>query len=122
MGFEMPKMPVETKPFSLGVLAGAVLVAWVGFGGLNWKTSSAADRISKQEAEKAVVVAYAQICSAQFSKAGNLPIRLASLEKTDRWSRGEVLVKGGWATMTGSKEPIYGVSQACADLLLPEKK
>ncbi|MBI2319123.1 MAG: hypothetical protein HYU75_19530 [Betaproteobacteria bacterium] len=121
MEFKMPKMPADTKPFSLGALAGAVLIAWVGFSGLGWKTSSAADRLIKQQAENAVIVAYARICSAHFSSASNLPVRLAVLEKTERWSRGDVLVKGGWATMAGSTEPIYGVSQACADLLLPEK-
>lgn len=121
MEFKMPEMPVETKPFSLGALAGAALISWVGFSGLGWMSSGTADRLIKQKAEAAVVVAYSRICSAQFSSASNLPVRLAALEKTDRWSRGDVLVKGGWATMAGSTEPIYGVSQACADLLLPEK-
>lgn len=118
---ELPKMPVETKPFALGAVAGAVLISWVGFSGLGWMSSSTADRLIKQQADNAIVVAYARICSAQFSSASNLPVRLAALEKTDRWSRGDVLAKGGWATMAGSTEPTYGVSQACADLLIPEK-
>jgi len=121
MEFKLPKLPAETKPFCVGALAGAVLISWVGFGAMGWKLNSTADGLAKAQAEKAVIAAYAQICSSQFSAANDLPFRIATLGKTDRWSRGDVIAKAGWATMAGSKEPIYGVSQACADLLIPEK-
>ena len=120
MEFKMPKWPAETAPFSMGAVAGALLISWIGISGLGWMSGSDADRLAKQQSEHAVVEAYALICNAQYKAADNFPVRLAALGKTDRWSRGDVLVKGGWATMVGSKEPIYGVSQACADLLIPE--
>ncbi len=121
MEFKMPNLPEGTKPFSLGALAGAALLVWVGFDGLGWKTSGNVNTLAKKQAEAAVVAALAPICSAQFKTAANFPVQLAALEKTDRWSRGAVLVKDGWATMPGSKEPAQGVAQACADLLIPEK-
>jgi len=121
MEFKLPQLPAETKPFCVGALAGAVLISWVGFGSMGWKLNSAAERLAKTQEESAVIAAYAQICSARFSAAANLPVRLVELEKTDRWKRGEVIVNAGWATMAGSKEPVYGVSQACADLLMHEK-
>lgn len=121
MEFKLPALPKETNPFCLGVLAGAIVVAWVGFDALGWKTASAAETLSKRHSEEAVVAAYAHICDARFSSAKDLPVRLAELEKSERWSRGDVLAKTGFATMIGEKEPTQGVSQACADLLLPVK-
>ncbi len=109
------------KPFFLGAVTGAVLFAWLGFSAFGWKTDGKSEMLGKQQAERAVVTAYAQICSAQFNAAKDFPDRLATLQKSERWSRGDVVAKGGWATMYGTKEPMQGVSQACADLLIPEK-
>ena len=122
MEFKMPKLPEDTKPFCLGALAGALVLSWAGFSQMGWKLNSTADTLAQKQADNAVATAYARICSAQFKSAQNLPVRLAALEKTDRWSRGDALVKDGWATMSGSTEPSQGVAQACADLLLPEKQ
>jgi hypothetical protein len=116
------KMPVGTKPFCLGALAGAVLVAWVGFDALGWKTSSTAEANSKRNAETAVASAFASICSEQFKKSNEFSVHLAALQKSERYSRGDIVAKGGWATMAGSKEPQPGVAQLCADLLVPEKR
>ena len=109
------------KPFALGAVTGAVLFAWLGFSALGWKTDGKSEMLGKQQAERAVVSAYAQICSTQFSGAKDAQTNLATLKKAERWSRGDVVTKGGWATMYGAKEPMQGVSQACADLLIPEK-
>ena len=118
----MPKMHKDTIPFSLGALAGAVLITWVGFDALGWKTQGASEDLVKRQADVAVIAAYARICSVQFKGAKDFPERLAALQKSERYSRGDVLAKAGFATMPGEKEPIYGVSQACADLLIPEKR
>ena len=109
------------KPFFLGAAVGAVLFVWLGFSALGWKTEGKSEMLGKQQAERAVVSAYAQLCSAQFKAAKDAEARLAVLQKSERWSRGDVVTKGGWATMYGAKEPMQGVAQACADLLIPEK-
>ena len=121
MDFKLPEIPKETKPFLLGALAGAVLIAWIGFDLGGWKTGGTSERLAKRQADSAVVAAHARICSVQFNSAKNLPARLAELQKTERWSRGAVVTKGGFATMPGEKEPTQGVSEACAELLIPEK-
>jgi hypothetical protein len=121
MAFTMPKMHKDTNPFCLGALAGALLLGWVGFDALHWKTESATESIAKRRAELAVVDAFAHICSAQFSDAKNVTVRLDDLKKADRYARGDLVAKAGFATMTGEKEPTSGVSQACAELLVPEK-
>jgi hypothetical protein len=121
MDFKIPSIPAGTKPFCLGALAGAVLVAWVGFDALGWKSSSTAEGLSKRNAETAVASALASICSEQFKKGSQFSVQLAALAKTPRYSRGDVLAKNGWATMAGSKDPHPGVAQLCAELLVPEK-
>jgi len=121
MEFKMPELPAGTKPFCLGALAGAAVLVWTGFDALGWKLNSAAETLANRKAEAAVVAAYASICRAQFSTGADFSARLAALNKVERYSRGEMVAKGGWATMSGSKEPQSGVAQACAELLLPEK-
>jgi hypothetical protein len=115
-------LPAGWKPFSLGALAGAIAITWVGFDALGWKTKSAAANLANNQASAAVVAAQAAICDAQFRKQPDFTARVAALEKTERYSRGELISKGGWATMPGSKEAGQNVGQACAELLIPDKK
>jgi len=121
MEFKMPQLPAGTKHFCLGALAGAAVLGWAGFDALGWKLNSAAQALANKKAEAAVVSAYASICRAQFSKGVDFSKRLAALDKVERYSRGELVAKGGWATMSGNTEPQAGVAQECAELLLPAK-
>lgn len=118
----LPALHKDTKPFVLGAVAGAILIVWTGFDAMGWKTANASDTLVKRGADAAVIAAYARVCSAQFRSGGkDLDARLAALQKTERYSRGDVIGKAGYATMAGEKEPTQGVAQACADLLIPEK-
>ena len=121
MTFKMPELPAGWKPFSLGALAGAALLAWVGFDALGWKLNSAAETLATRKADAAVVSAFASICRDQFVKGADYSVRLEALNKIERYSRGDAVAKAGWATMTGAKEPRSGVAQECAELLIPAK-
>lgn len=118
----MVTLPAGWKPFSLGALVGAVIITWTGFDALGWKTASTADSLGKRQADVAVVKALASICDAQARKEANFAVRIAALEKTERYSRGDEVTKAGWATMPGAKEPNREVGQACAELLIPAPK
>ena len=118
----MVALPAGWKQFSLGAIAGAVVITWTGFDALGWKTGSAAETLGKRQADTAVVAALASVCAAQFRKEAGFSGRLAALEKVERYSRGEVISKGGWANLAGTAEPNREVGQACAELLTPEKK
>jgi hypothetical protein len=111
----------DTKPFLLGALAGAVLLGFVGFQLVGWKSPTAAEKLARSQSDAAVATVLGKICSVQFNRAANLPERLAELQKTERWSRSDVIVKAGFATMPGEKEPANGVAEACANLLVTEK-
>src|SRR5688500_18290153 len=121
MEFKMPELPAGWKPFSYGAVAGAVLAVWVGFDALGWKSNSTAENFASRKAEAAVVTALASICREQFMKGADYTARLAALDKVDRYARGDVVAKAGWATMIGAKEPHSGVAQECAELLIPAK-
>ena len=121
MAFKLPEMHKDTKPFLLGAVAGAIIITWTGFDAMGWKTASATETLAKRQADGAVIAAYAHLCQAQFNAAKDVPVRIAALQKSERWSRGDVITKAGFATMTGEKEPTQGVAQACADMLIPEK-
>lgn len=111
----------EGKPFLLGALAGALLISWVGFQLVGWKSPAVAARLAKTQTDTAMVAELSKICSVQFNAAPNVPERLAALKKAERWSRGEVIAKAGFATMPGEQQPQNGVAEACAELLVPEK-
>jgi hypothetical protein len=120
-GHVMYTIHKDQKPFALGALAGAALIVWVGFGTFNWKTPGKAETLAKQQISAALTADHAQICLAQFNAGKDSPARMTKLQATDRWSRGDVIEKGGYATMAGAKQAGQGVSQACADLLIPDK-
>jgi hypothetical protein len=73
MDFKLPAMHKDIKPFLLGVLAGALLLAWAGFQLVGWTTGGAAERLAKRQAEGAVAATLGKICAAQFNGAANLP-------------------------------------------------
>ena len=118
---KLPQFPPGTKPFCLGAFVGAVLLGYVGFNLMGWTLEATATKIAKRQADTAVTSALASVCAAQFKSAPDADGRLASLEKIQRYSRSEALVKAGFATMPGSKEPDQNVASACAELLIPEK-
>ena len=121
MAFKLPALHKDTKPFLLGILVGALLLAWLGFEQIGWKTGGASERLAKGKAESAVALALGKICSVQFNGAANLSERLAELNKTERYSRSALISKAGFATMPGEKEPANSVAEACSNILVPEK-
>jgi len=120
MSFKLPALHKDTIPFSLGAAAGAILAVWIGFDALHWNTAGTTETLLKRKADTAMVDAYARICSTQYRAAADFPARLAELQKVEQWSRGEFLAKTPFVLMPGDKEPVQGVAQACADLLVPK--
>jgi hypothetical protein len=58
------------------------------------------------------------VCVDKFQHASDASANLAALKKADSWARGEIVEKGGWATMPGNKpERLTAVANACAVLL-----
>jgi len=114
-------IPVEIKPACWGMVGGAVALAIVGFTWGGWMTGSKAEEHASQRAKDAVVLALAPMCVEKFQHANDAVANLATLKKTDSWSQGEFVEKGGWATAPGVRPPeqTTAVAKACAALLVP---
>ena len=117
----MMKVPIEMKPALWGMAGGAIAATIVGFSWGGWVTGSRAEADAAQRANAAVVVALAPVCVERFQRATDVSANLAALKKTDAWSQGDFVEKGGWATPPGSKaqDQASAVAKACALLLAP---
>lgn len=113
------KIPVETKPALWGFAGGAVAMAIVGFTWGGWVTSSKAEAAASLRASSAVVGVLAPICVRNFQHAADAAANTVALKKTDAWSQGEFIEKGGWAAQPGPPNPdqLSAVAKACAALL-----
>ncbi len=114
------RIPEWFRPAVTGGIAGAVVIAIVGFSAGWVVTSGSAHALAEQQGEKAVIAALTPICIAQFK--GQTPeirtTKLAALQGESSWARGDYVEKQGWATMPGSKEPEDEVADACATELM----
>lgn len=114
----IPTLPVETKPFLWGAVAGAIALAFVGFNWGGWVTGGTAEKLAGARADQATVAALSPICVAQFKTSAKAQASLVALREADSWKQGEYVSKGGWATMPGSTaEPNQQVATACAEAL-----
>ena len=101
-----------------GAAAGAVLTMIIGFNWGGWALGSTVDKVAKDRADSAVVVALAPICVDKFRQAANAPENLSALNKISyAWDRGTFVEKGGWATMPGAASPDSAVARACAEMI-----
>ena len=110
-------IPPEVKPALWGAAGGAVALAIVGFTWGGWVTKGTAETQASSRANSAVVAALAPICVDKFRHASGATASLAELKKTNSWSQGAFVEKGGWATMPGSENPDSAVARACAEKL-----
>lgn len=114
------QLPVETKPVLWGIAAGAAAMAFVGFTWGGWVTGGKAEAQAKAREDSAVVAALAPVCVARFQAAPEVAANLTALKKADSWSQGDVVEKGGWATLPGAPAgaQVVQVARACAALLV----
>jgi hypothetical protein len=101
-----------------GAAAGAVVTLIVGFNWGGWTLGSTVEKVAKDRADAAVVVALVPICVDKFRQATNATANFSELNKISyAWDRGTFVEKGGWATMPGVPSPDLAVARACAEML-----
>ena len=103
--------------FGKGAVAGAIILAAVGFLWGGWTTQGKHLDAVKVASETAVVTALAPICVDSFLKGANASDQKVEMMKASSWNRGTFIEKGGWATTPGATSPNSAVAKACADLL-----
>lgn len=82
-------------------------------------TGGKAETSAAQRVNAAVVTALAPVCVEKFQRSADAGQNLETFKKTQSWSRGEFIEKGGWAKSSGAQAPeqVTAVASACAELL-----
>jgi hypothetical protein len=109
------KTPEWLKPGLYGAACGAIALAIVGFSWGGWVTGGKARQIAADQSRTDVVAALSLICIDQSTRDPQLVERVAALKAASSWSRGDLVIKNGWATMPGAAEADRQVAIACAD-------
>jgi hypothetical protein len=111
-----------TKNFVFWACVASVAVTiFVGFKWGGWVTGGSAQAMAETAANEARIELAVASCVLRFGEAENVNGRLAKLKKVGSWERGSYLEKAGWATPTGTDEPVSEAGGRCAELLLAPK-
>jgi hypothetical protein len=93
---------------------------------MRWEASSAASpQLSAQITSATLAISSqhedalaATACVARFNLGTDAVDQLAALKKASSYQRGDMIVKGGWATMPGSTDPVRGAADICVEKLM----
>jgi hypothetical protein len=108
-----------TKGIGFWSCAGCVVATIVvGFTWGGWVTGSSAERMASDAANGARAQLAATACVARFNLGTDAVDQLAALKKASSYQRGDMIVKGGWATMPGSTDPVRGAADICVEKLM----
>ena len=107
--------PEWLKPGLYGAAAGAIALAVVGFTWGGWVTGGKAHELAAQQSRTELVAALTAICLDQSKRDPQMAERVAALKAASSWTRGDLVMKNGWATMPGTTEGNRQVATACAD-------
>jgi hypothetical protein len=103
-----------------GAAVGAVATIFVGFSWGGWSLGSTADKMAKEQSERAVVAALAPVCVDKFRALPDAEAKTIALSKVEAWKRGEEFPKE-IVTLPGETSPNYALVYACSTLLLAPK-
>jgi hypothetical protein len=106
--------PEWLRPGLYGAACGAIALAVVGFSWGGWVTDVKARQMAAEQGRTDVVAALS-ICVDQSSRDPQLVERVAAIKAASSWTRGDLVMKNGWATMPGTTEANRQVALSCAD-------
>jgi hypothetical protein len=115
------KVPPWCKPACWGVVVGAVGIMILGFSWWGWVPGSTAERMAKERAGEAVTAVLVPICVERFMGQADAAAKLTEFQRSASWQHSQMIEKGGWATVAGSKEPNTAVARMCAKQLVNRK-
>ena len=90
-----------------------VVLAVVGFTWGGWVTGSSARQMASDRSRTDVVDALTTVCLEQSKRDPALAQKVVELKAASSWSRAEIVMKTGWATIPGMSEPNRDVASAC---------
>ncbi|MCR4334062.1 MAG: hypothetical protein NUV60_03585 [Patescibacteria group bacterium] len=102
-----------------GLVVGVVVTMILGFHYGGWNLGSTTEKMANEARQQERVATLAPICVANFQKAASTDKGLiVALQKADSWNREDNLMKAGWVTFPGGKEPDRDVANACVEKLM----
>jgi hypothetical protein len=108
------QIPVWLKPGLWGAASGAIVMAIVGFSQLGWKTEGTAEQLAQERADTAVVAALVPFCVAKAQQETEQPALAKFQAEQSSYSRSDLVVKAGWATLGIAKSPDSSLARACS--------
>jgi hypothetical protein len=108
--------PTKGVWFWSGVVC-VVATIVVGFAWGGWVTGGTATKMAADAASGARAQLAAADCISRFESGPNAPAQLALMKKAETSQRSDMIDKAGWTTMPGSKDPVAGAGDICADKL-----
>ncbi len=98
-------------------LGTAVAVMIVGFTVGGWVTGGTANEMAETAAEDARTELVASVCVERFMNSPDAATTLAELKEAESWNRDDLISDGGWVTLAGVDQTVYGSADLCADRL-----
>jgi hypothetical protein len=111
------ELPSSVKPGLWGAAAGAIAMAIVGFSGLGWTTAETSEKHAQDTASTAVVAALLPFCVTKAQADPNLTTLTKLQAEQSSYSRHDIVMKAGWATLDGTATGNDALARACADKL-----
>jgi len=107
------KLPVWFDPALKGAIGGAIALAIVGFSWGGWVTGGTARQMASDRSRADVVDALTTVCLEQSKRDPQAAQKIVELKAASSYSRADLVMKTGWATMPGMAEPNRDVASSC---------
>jgi hypothetical protein len=111
------QLPSGIKPGLWGAVAGAAAMSIVGFSYLGWTTATKARELARDTANAAVVEALVPFCVVKAEADPNGTTLTKFQAEQSSYSRTDIVMKAGWATVGGETTGSNALARACADKL-----
>ena len=115
------QIPSGLKPGLWGAAAGVIATAIVGFTQLGWTTASSAEKLAQDTAGAAVVSALVPFCVAKAKADPNSAALTKFQGEQSSYSRSDIVMKAGWASLDGKTPGSDPLARACSDKLFVPK-
>lgn len=116
------KLPVQTKPWIQGALAGAVIAVIAGFSWGGWYTGGTYSKDVYAAKHEGAVTALIPVCVDKFKAQPDAAAKLAELAKASFYERRNMIDKSGFATIGDNKSGDSDLAGACAEALTAAPK
>lgn len=114
------KMFEGFKTGLLGAACGAIILAVVGFTVGGWVTGDVSRERAEAAAQARAYDVMTEVCLGQSAADPRRRLVLMDMHGVKSYARPAMVMKAGWATMPGSKEPSRYVARLCADRINSE--